>query len=78
MGTYLTNGIVQSIVIEKGQTDLQDVAIGEIIRQLEKEVEIECYDFTEDASGYYWKIKPEMFDINWIEFLDAQFQMYSD
>lgn len=76
MGTYLTNGIVQDIVIEKKQAEGQGVAIGEINRQLEKEVDIKRYNFNEDADAYYWKIKPEMFSSNLVEFLDTQFQMY--
>lgn len=76
MGTYLTNGIVQDIVIEKKQIEHQDVATSEIIRQLGKELDVNCYNYTEDKDAHRWKIKPEMFDGNLAEFLDTQFQMY--
>lgn len=76
MGTYLTNGIVQDIVIEKNQVERQGVAIGKIIQRLGKEIDINCYSYNEDADAYHWKIKSEMFDSNLVEFLGSQFQMY--
>jgi len=76
MGTYLANGIVQEIVIEKKQLERQGVATNEVIRQLEKELDINFYNHTEDEAAHVWKIKQEMFDDNLAEFLDTQFKMY--
>ena len=78
MGTYLTNGIVQDITIEKRVLERQHVTIAAVTESLKKEVNIDCYNRSEDSDAYYWNIKPEMFNDNFVEFLDAQFRMYCD
>ncbi len=76
MGTYLTTGIVQDIIIEKRQIRYKDITIDIINARLKEEINLDHYDYTEDSDGYYWKIKPKMLEGNLVEFLDTQFQMY--
>ena len=77
MGTYLANGIVQNIVVEKIELENRKVTIDAINESLKYELNIDCYDQSEDADAYYWKIKPEMFECDLAKFLDTQFQMYT-
>jgi len=74
MGTYLATGIVQDISIDKRHIK-QDITIDQIVERLKKELNIDCYNYSEDVEGYYWQIKPEMLEDNLAEFLDVQFQM---
>ena len=75
MGTYLATGIVQCITIDKRY---QDITPGKIIEQLRNELDIDCYNYSEDVSGYYWRIKPEVLEDGLVEFLDTQFKMYKN
>jgi hypothetical protein len=77
MGTYLTNGIVQNITIEKRKLEHRKVTIAAINESLKQEINIDCYNQSEDATAYYWTIKPEMLKPDLAKFLDTQFQMYS-
>jgi hypothetical protein len=78
MGTYLTNGIVQNITIEKRQLEHRKVTIAAINESLKQEINIDCYNYSEDPEAYYWKIKPEMLTPDLARFLDDQFQMYEE
>jgi hypothetical protein len=71
MGTYLAIGIVQDIKIRK-HTDIQ---LANIIDSLKKELNLDCYDLSEDEKTYIWKIKPKMLEGNFLEFLDLQLKM---
>ena len=50
MGTYLTNGIVQNITIEKRKLEHQKVTIAAINESLKQEINIDCYDQSEDVT----------------------------
>jgi hypothetical protein len=76
MGTYLATGIVQEIVIDKRRIKYPDITVVKITDKLKDELNIDCYDFSEDLEGYYWKIKLEVLESNLAEFLSTQFQMY--
>lgn len=76
MGTYLATGIVQGISIDKGQIKYPDISIDNITKKLKEEINLACYDYSEDSKGYYWKINPKMLEGNLAEFIDTQFQMY--
>ena len=76
MGTYLATGIVQEITIDKRQIKYPDISIDNITRRLKEELNLACYDYSEDIEGYYWKIKPKMLEGNLAEFINTQFQMY--
>jgi hypothetical protein len=76
MGTYLATGIVQEIAIDKRQIKYPDISIDNITRRLKEELNLACYDYSEDLEGYYWKIKPKMLEGNLAEFINTQFQMY--
>ena len=76
MGTYLATGIVQEISIDKRQIKCPDISIDNITRRLKEELNLDCYDYSEDLEGYYWKIKPRMLEGNLAEFINTQFQMY--
>jgi len=76
MGTYLATGIVQEISIDKKRIKYPDISIDNITRRLKEELNLACYDYSEDLEGYYWKIKPKMLEGNLAEFINTQFQMY--
>ena len=76
MGTYLATGIVQGISIDKGQIKYPDISIDNITKKLKEEINLACYDYSEDSKGYYWKINPKMLEGNLAEFIETQFQMY--
>lgn len=78
MGTYLINGIVHDIFIEKKQIKTKRLAIDKVIDQLGKEVNINLYNFNTDRDNYLWRVKPEIFDSKLVAFLDDQFRMYCD
>ena len=78
MGMYLATGIVQKIVIYKKQIKYQDITVDIIIQQLKKELDLNFYYFNENIEEYCWTIKPKMLEENLIEFLDTQFQVYTD
>ena len=77
MGTYLTNGIVQNITIEKRKLEHRKVTIAAINESLKQEINIDCYDQSEDATAYYWTIKPEMFKPDLAKFLDDLHTYYN-
>lgn len=77
MGTYLVTGIVQEIAIDKRRIKYSDISIDNIIQQLKKELNLNCYNHNEDQDGYYWKIKPEVLEGDLAGFIDTQFQMYT-
>jgi hypothetical protein len=76
MGTYLATGIVQEIFIDKRQIKYPDISIDNITRRLKEEINLACYDYSEDSEGYYWKITPKMLEGNLAEFINTQFKMY--
>ncbi len=76
MGTYLVTGIVQDITIRKKDIETYDIDFDEVVGKLNKEVDMNCYTFTEDDLYYYWNIIPKTLECNLADFLDAQFQMY--
>ncbi len=78
MGTYLATGIVQDIAIDKRRIKYPDIKVDHIILQLKDELNLDCYNYSENVDGYYWKIKPEMLGGNLAEFLDTQFTMYQN
>jgi len=78
MGTYLATGIVQTIVIDKSRIQYPDITLDNIIQQLKKELNINYYDFSENIDEYFWNIKPRVLEKNLVEFLDAQFKIYTD
>ncbi|WP_342269492.1 hypothetical protein [Rickettsia endosymbiont of Orchestes rusci] len=78
MGAYLTTGVVQNIIIYKKQLVNYDITIDKIIAKLREEVNIDYYSYSEDSNGYYWHIDPKMLEGNFVEFLETQFQMYSN
>ncbi|HQS83957.1 MAG: hypothetical protein B7Y25_06060 [Alphaproteobacteria bacterium 16-39-46] len=77
MGTYLATGIVQQIVIPKEKPLRYDISVEMIIEGLRKELDINCYQYSEDADDYIWKINPKVLECNLGDFLEAQFQMYT-
>jgi hypothetical protein len=76
MGTYLVNGIVQDIIIEKNQIKYEAITIDKITEELKNIVDIDCYNYKEDKTAYYWKIKPKILENNLSKFLEQQFEMY--
>ena len=78
MGTYLATGIVQEIVIDKRRIKYPDITVDKITDKLKDELNLDCYDFSEDLEGYYWKIKPEILENDLAEFLSTQFKMYQN
>ncbi len=78
MGSYLATGIVQEIAIDKRQIKYSDITVDKITEQLKNELNLDCYNYTEDLEGHYWKIKPKMLEGNLVEFLSMQFQMYQN
>jgi hypothetical protein len=78
MGTYLATGIVQKIVIDKSRIQYPDITLDNTIQQLKKELNINYYDFSENIDEYFWHIKPQVLEKNLVEFLDAQFKIYTD
>lgn len=78
MGTYLVTGIVQEIAVDKRQIKYSDITVDKITEKLKNELNLDCYNYTEDSEGHYWKIKPKMFEGNLEEFLNIQFQMYQN
>jgi hypothetical protein len=78
MGTYLATGIVQDIVIDKRDIRFKDITAVIIQKHLTKELDINYYNFSEDSDQYCWKIKPEIFESELVEFLRSQFAMYKD
>ena len=78
MGTYLATGIVQKIVIDKQRIKYSDITVDIIVQQLKKELILNCDDFSEGTEEYCWKSKPKMLEENLVEFLNAQFQVYTD
>ncbi|MCC8398677.1 MAG: hypothetical protein LN569_05280 [Rickettsia endosymbiont of Labidopullus appendiculatus] len=77
MGTYLTVGIVQNIAVDKRRIKYPDITVDHITRQLNDELNLNYYNYSEDNDGYYWEIKPQTLEGNLVDFLDAQFQMYT-
>jgi hypothetical protein len=75
MGTYLSTGIVQEIAVYKEQIKYPDTSIDNISLGLQEELNLDCYNYSQDEEGYYWKIKPEMLEGNLAEFMNKQFQM---
>jgi hypothetical protein len=78
MGTYLATGIVQEIAINKKEINYPDITVDKITDKLRDELNLGCYNFSEDAEGYYWTIKPELLESNLAEFLSTQFKMYQN
>lgn len=78
MSTYLATGIVQEIVIDKRQIKYSDITVDKITKKLQNELNLDCYNYTEDSEGHYWKIKPKTLEENLVEFLSIQFQMYQN
>ena len=78
MGTYLATGIVEEIAIDKRRIKYPDITVDKITDKLKEELNLDCYDFSEDLEGYYWKIKPEILESNLAEFLSTQFKMYQN
>ena len=76
MGTYLAVGIVPKIVINKSSIKSSDLTLDLILEQLNKELKIDCYNFSEDLKKYCWEIKPNILEGNLVEFLDEQFKAY--
>lgn len=76
MGTYLANGIVLDITIDKEDLERENFGLEEAIKCLKDEVNIDLYDLKEIEDRYIWTIKPEMFGGNFIEFLEEQFRLY--
>ncbi|HJD57016.1 MULTISPECIES: hypothetical protein [Rickettsieae] len=77
MGTYLTVGIVQNIAVDKRRIKYPDITVEHITRRLNDELNLDYYNYSEDNDGYYWEIKPQTLEGNLVDFLDAQFQMYT-
>ena len=77
MGTYLAVGIVPKIVINKSSIKSSDLTLDLILEQLNKELKIDCYNFSEDLKKYCWEIKPNILEGNLVEFLDEQFKAYT-
>ncbi len=76
MGTYLVTGIVQRIAIDKTRIRYPDITIDKIKNELQGELNLDFYNFSEDIEGYYFEIKPEILENNLVEFLTTQFKMY--
>lgn len=77
MGTFLVTGIVQEIIVYKKETVANGgVLLEDLIKNLRFDINIEHYHMTEDEDRYYWKIKHELLEGNFVEFLDAQFKLY--
>lgn len=77
MGQYLAVGIVPKIIINKHRIKSPNLTLDLILEELNKELKINCYNFSEDLDKYYWEIKPNMFEGNLVEFLDEQFKTYA-
>ena len=84
MGTYLTTGIVQKIIIRKSDlvskkyVSKDKFPMKNIIESLQKEIDLDCYIFSEDENAIFWNIKPEMLEGNFVDFLETQFKMYNE
>ncbi|MEI6094495.1 MAG: hypothetical protein WCR08_03370 [Gammaproteobacteria bacterium] len=77
MNTHLTAGIVQNIIVGKERVVRNGLAVESIVEKLKEEINVGCFNFSEDEDAYYWKIIPNILEMNLVEFLDAQFQMYN-
>ncbi|NDB82104.1 MAG: hypothetical protein EB127_05085 [Alphaproteobacteria bacterium] len=78
MGSYLATGIVQEIFVDKGGIKYPDITADKITDKLKEELNLDCYEFSEDLERYYWRIKPEILEKNLVEFLSIQFKMYQN
>lgn len=73
MGTYLVNGIVKNIYVRKGSKAPAKESFETFFKQ---EINLDYYNYSEDPKSYSWTIKGEMFNSNFLEFLEEQFQLY--
>ena len=78
MGTYLATGIVYKMLIQKREMGNNKFPIENIVKSLQKEVNMDHYVFGENEISIFWEIKPEMLEGNFVEFLEEQFKMYND
>lgn len=74
MGTYSGSGIISEILISKDLSKNLNIDLN--VAQLKQEVNIDYYNFSEDAYKYLWEIKPDLLEINLVEFLAQQFRVY--
>lgn len=78
MGTYLATGVVQKMQIRKKDMESKKFLIENIVKSLQKELNVDHYVFGEDEDVIFWKIKPQMLEENFVEFLETQFKMYDE
>jgi hypothetical protein len=84
MGTYLATGIVYKMRIQKRDMFSRRYVIKDkfpmenIVKSLQKEVNMDHYVFGEDENSIIWEIKPEMLEGSFVEFLETQFKMYNE
>lgn len=75
MGTYLATGIIQSIWIRKKDIS-ENIDRASIEESLQKEVNLDCYTYKKEMDTVGWEIQPEMFEGNFVQFLEKQFHLY--
>jgi hypothetical protein len=78
MGTYLATGIVHTVYIRKRDMGTNKFTIENIMKSLEKELNMDHYVFGKDEDSIFWEIKPKILEGNFSEFLETQFKMYDD
>lgn len=75
MGAYLVTGIVKNIGIRKKEVAGQ-VTVEAIKAALQEKVSLNHYDYREDQNAMYWEIKSNMLEGNFLEFYEAQCNIY--
>jgi|APEBP8051072661_1049379.scaffolds.fasta_scaffold02818_3 hypothetical protein len=75
MGTYLVTGIVQNVYIRKKDIP-KNLLKEDLEKSLSNDINLEHYLFQEDDNQVSWKIKPQMLEGNFIEFIENQYNLY--
>jgi len=76
MGTHLATGIIQKMLISKKDIERKSLQMQDIEESLQRELNLLHYVRSEKDEIVSWKIKPEMLEGNFAEFLEMQFKMY--
>ncbi len=76
MGTHLATGIIQKMLMSKKDIERQALQMQDIEESLRKELDLSHYVCSEKDDIVSWKIKPEILEGNFAEFLETQFKMY--